>query len=526
MIDCHTHVKLATIRSATPHESQPTAVSHARGKYARVPKTTPPTEAMPSQVTSTRERSGRRATNLARAVLMRRLGSTTLRAIGGQSVQSDGTPTRSEAGLTKVTPSSGSVDTCCSGRPAQNACEARADDRRLPHDRSRHYDRLWPDSRTGAHDNRGDHHHPTSRYVVAGDRAGTHVCPRTDGQQVECCSDAEGVHARPRTDARTQQAQPRIEQGRADQKVAEQHVVAVQSRLDEPVAQVPPAVERVFARLHAAQYCPLECHCCEHVEQSCEHQTERQQHRAYESASVVRHKGGAEQSRTERQRPCHLRHGLYERNERVGIGPRPARVGSHPRARSSCGSLYDAHSGGSDTQEALKRCCNRSVEQWHRVTSFVPQRRHVLAARWYAPKLCWAQQGILPAKHVQRRRCDRLGHLEIHASGKKLPLPAAKVDEELKRWRARRHCCRDKRTVGDATDAANRSGLVNPAFNMPNTLANRRSAACLVLCRKLLTRFNLPHPLGVSAVCLVPCHQPPSKVAGAAVLSPLSEACV
>eukprot|EP00964_Phaeocystis_antarctica_P019960 scaffold11019_cov75-Phaeocystis_antarctica.AAC.12 len=182
--------------------------------------------------------------------------------------------------------------------------------------------------------------------------------------------------------------------------------------------------------------------------------------------------------------------------------------------------------GGSDTQEALKRCCNRSIEQWHCVTSFVPQRRHVLAARWYAPQLCWAQQGILSAKHVQRRRFDRLGHLEIHASGKKLPLPAAKVDEELKRWRARRHCCRDERTVGDATDAANRSVLVNPAFNMPNTLANRRSAACLVLCRKLLTRFNLPHPLVVSAVSLVLCHQPPSKVAGAVVLSPFSEACV
>ena len=28
------------------------------------------------------------------------------------------------------------------------------------------------------------------------------------------------------------------------------------------------------------------------------------------------------------------------------------------RARGSCGHLYDAHSGGSDTQEALKRCCN------------------------------------------------------------------------------------------------------------------------------------------------------------------------
>eukprot|EP00964_Phaeocystis_antarctica_P008009 scaffold4305_cov74-Phaeocystis_antarctica.AAC.3 len=109
--------------SATPQDSQPTAVSHARGKYNSVPKTTPPTEAMPSQVASTRERSGRTASSLARAVLMRCLGSTTLRAIGGQSEQSDGAPTRSEAGLTKVTPSSGSVDTCCSGRPAQNVCE-------------------------------------------------------------------------------------------------------------------------------------------------------------------------------------------------------------------------------------------------------------------------------------------------------------------------------------------------------------------------------------------------------------------
>eukprot|EP00964_Phaeocystis_antarctica_P009564 scaffold5200_cov69-Phaeocystis_antarctica.AAC.1 len=151
--------------SATPHESQPNAVSHARGKYTSVPKTTPPAEAMPSQAASTSDRSGRRASSLARAVLMRRLGSTTLRAI---------------------------------------------------------------------------------------DRAGTHVCPCTDGQQVECCSDAEGVHARPRTDARTQQAQPRIEQGRADQKVAEQHVVAVQSRLDEPVAQVPSPVKRVCTRPHAA----------------------------------------------------------------------------------------------------------------------------------------------------------------------------------------------------------------------------------------------------------------------------------
>eukprot|EP00964_Phaeocystis_antarctica_P004310 scaffold2346_cov71-Phaeocystis_antarctica.AAC.1 len=180
----------------------------------------------------------------------------------------------------------------------------------------------------------------------------------------------------------------------------------------------------------------------------------------------------------------------------------------------------------SSTQEAPKRRCNRTVEQWNRVSSFVPQRCHVLAARWDAPQLCEAQQGILPAKHVQRRRCDRLGHREIHASGKKLPLPAAKVDVELQGWRARRDCCRDERTVGDATDAANRSVLVNPAFNMPNTLTSCSSAACLVLCSKLLTRFNLPHPLGVSAVCLVPCYQPPSKVAGAAVLSPVSEACV
>eukprot|EP00964_Phaeocystis_antarctica_P009566 scaffold5200_cov69-Phaeocystis_antarctica.AAC.3 len=165
-----------------------------------------------------------------------------------------------------------------------------------------------------------------------------------------------------------------------------------------------------------------------------------------------------------------------------------------------------------------------------KVADSTPKKRRSAAAtapsstRWDAPQLCWAQQGILPAEHVQRRCCDRLGHLEVHASGKKLPLPAAKIDEELKGWRARRHCCCDERTVGDATDAANRSVVVNPAFNMPNTLANRSSAACLVLCRKLLTRFNLPHRLVVSAVCLVPLHQPPSKVAGAAVLSPFSEA--
>eukprot|EP00964_Phaeocystis_antarctica_P076247 scaffold47137_cov64-Phaeocystis_antarctica.AAC.2 len=92
---------------------------------------------------------------------------------------------------------------------------------------------------------------------MARDRAGAHVCPRTNGQQVKRCSDAEGVHARPPTDARTQQAQPRIVQGSADQKVAEQEVVAVQPRLDEPVAQVPPTVKRVFASPHVAQYCPL-----------------------------------------------------------------------------------------------------------------------------------------------------------------------------------------------------------------------------------------------------------------------------
>eukprot|EP00964_Phaeocystis_antarctica_P119349 scaffold83097_cov69-Phaeocystis_antarctica.AAC.3 len=82
---------------------------------------------MPNQTASTRERSGRRASSLARAALIRRLGSTSLRAIGGQSVRSDGVPaTGSEAGLTKVTPSSGSVGTCCSGRPAQNVCEGSA----------------------------------------------------------------------------------------------------------------------------------------------------------------------------------------------------------------------------------------------------------------------------------------------------------------------------------------------------------------------------------------------------------------
>eukprot|EP00964_Phaeocystis_antarctica_P044185 scaffold25392_cov72-Phaeocystis_antarctica.AAC.3 len=94
--------------------------------------------------------------------------------------------------------------------------------------------------------------------------------------------------------------------GRADQKVAEQHVMAVQSRLHEPVAQVPPPVERVFARPHVAQYCPLERHRREHVEQSREHQAERQQHLSYEGAGVLRHKGGAKQSRTERQRVCQL----------------------------------------------------------------------------------------------------------------------------------------------------------------------------------------------------------------------------
>eukprot|EP00964_Phaeocystis_antarctica_P032333 scaffold18303_cov78-Phaeocystis_antarctica.AAC.3 len=108
--------------SATPHESQPTAVSHARGKYTSAPKTRPPTEAVPSQVASTRERSGRTASSLARAVLMRRLGSTSLRAADEPIVQSDVTPTRSDVGLTKVTPSSGSVGTCCSGRPAQKVC--------------------------------------------------------------------------------------------------------------------------------------------------------------------------------------------------------------------------------------------------------------------------------------------------------------------------------------------------------------------------------------------------------------------
>eukprot|EP00964_Phaeocystis_antarctica_P002038 scaffold1073_cov80-Phaeocystis_antarctica.AAC.3 len=117
MISCHTHAKLARSMSATPHESQPTAVSHARGKYTSAPKTRPPTEAVPSQVASTRERSGRTASSLARAVLMRRLGSTSLRAADEPIVQSGVEP-----GLTKVTPSSGSVGTCCSGRPAQKVC--------------------------------------------------------------------------------------------------------------------------------------------------------------------------------------------------------------------------------------------------------------------------------------------------------------------------------------------------------------------------------------------------------------------
>ena len=38
MAGCQTHAKLARRMSATPHESQPTAVNHARGKYASTPK--------------------------------------------------------------------------------------------------------------------------------------------------------------------------------------------------------------------------------------------------------------------------------------------------------------------------------------------------------------------------------------------------------------------------------------------------------------------------------------------------------
>eukprot|EP00964_Phaeocystis_antarctica_P110460 scaffold74818_cov73-Phaeocystis_antarctica.AAC.3 len=189
-------------------------------------------------------------------------------------------------------------------------------------------------------------------------------------------------------------------------------------------------------------------------------------------------------------------------SQRVGIGPRAARIGSDPRAKSSCGCPYDAHSGGPDTQEAPKRRCNRTVHQRHRVPSFVPQYRHVLAARWNAQELRRAQQLVRPAEHVQRGHCDQLGHLEVHGCGKELPWRAAEVDEELERRRARRHCGRDERAVGDAAYAADRSVLLDPTFHVSHALANCSGAACLV------HRCRLP-----------------AKVAGAVVLSRCSEAC-
>eukprot|EP00964_Phaeocystis_antarctica_P002762 scaffold1456_cov68-Phaeocystis_antarctica.AAC.2 len=117
------------------------------------------------------------------------------------------------------------------------------------------------------------------------------------------------------------------------------------------------------------------------------------------------------------------------------------------------------------------------------------------------PPSCHSQL-VRSAEHVQRRYCDRLGHLEVHACGKKLPLRAAKVDEESERRRARRHCGRDERAVGDAADAAYRSVLLDPAFHVSHALANCSGAACLV------HRCRLP-----------------AKVAGAVVLSRCSEAC-
>eukprot|EP00964_Phaeocystis_antarctica_P084136 scaffold52968_cov74-Phaeocystis_antarctica.AAC.1 len=170
-------------------------------------------------------------------------------------------------------------------------------------------------------------------------------------------------------------------------------------------------------------------------------------------------------------------------------------------AHSSCW-LVDSCSWVASTQEAPKRRCNRTVEQRHRVPSFVPQHRHVLAARWNAQELGRAQQLVRPAEHVQRGHCDQLGHLEVHACGKKLPWRAAKVDEELERRRARRHCGRDERAVGDAADAADRSVLLDPTFDVSHALASCSGAACLVRCCR-----------------------PPAKVAGAVVLSRRSEAC-
>eukprot|EP00964_Phaeocystis_antarctica_P054383 scaffold31954_cov66-Phaeocystis_antarctica.AAC.6 len=76
------------------------------------------------------------------------------------------------------------------------------------------------------------------------------------------------------------------------------------------------------------------------------------------------------------------------------------------------------------------------------------------------------------------------------------------VDEELERRRARRHCGRDERAIGDATDTADRSVLLDPAFHVSHALTNCSGAACLVHCCRL-----------------------PAKVAGAVVLSRRSEAC-
>eukprot|EP00964_Phaeocystis_antarctica_P044184 scaffold25392_cov72-Phaeocystis_antarctica.AAC.2 len=171
-------------------------------------------------------------------------------------------------------------------------------------------------------------------------------------------------------------------------------------------------------------------------------------------------------------------------------------------AAHSCCWLVDSSSWDASGQEAPKRRCNCTVEQRHHVSSLVPYRRHVLAARWNAPELCRAQQLVRPAEHVQRRYCDRLGHIEVLACGKKLPWRAAEVDVELERRRARRHCGRDERAIGDAADTADRSVLLDPAFHVSHALANCSGAACLVhRCRH------------------------PAKVAGAVVLSRCSEAC-
>eukprot|EP00964_Phaeocystis_antarctica_P084137 scaffold52968_cov74-Phaeocystis_antarctica.AAC.2 len=107
--------------SAKPHESQPAAVNQVRGKYTSVPKTIPTKEAIPSQAPNKSDRSGRRANTLLHSSLVPRFGSTTLRAIGGPAVCS-GDCSTGTACLTKVTPSSGSVGTCCSGLPAQKVC--------------------------------------------------------------------------------------------------------------------------------------------------------------------------------------------------------------------------------------------------------------------------------------------------------------------------------------------------------------------------------------------------------------------